>query len=57
MFSCGFLKKSGGFVGLIVISKVFRDRSGIEGPCDQLALLNALETPVLIVLAASVAIC
>ena len=56
MFSCGFLKKSGGFGRLIVISKVLRYRSDIGDLYDQLALLNALETPVFSVLAVSVAI-
>jgi hypothetical protein len=57
VFSCGFLEKSGRFGRLIVVLEVFRYRSDIEDLCDQLALLNTLEAPVLIVPAASVAIC
>ena len=57
MFSCGFLKKSGGFGRLIVISMwCFVIGPLLSDLYDQLALLNALETPVLIVPAASVAI-
>ena len=55
MSSYGFVKKSGGFGTLIVISKAVRCGSDISDPCDQVALLNALDTPVLIGSAASVA--
>jgi hypothetical protein len=42
--SCGFVKKSGGFGNLIVISKAVRCGPRYFGtPCDQVALLNALD--------------
>jgi hypothetical protein len=54
--SYGFVKKSGGVGKLIVISKAVRCGPRYSGgPCDQVALLNALDTLVLIGSAASVA--